>query len=106
GERSWRDQGDGFAESRERYDDESQFAPMEPEPAEYSSRAGGFSDGYDRRYGRDFDRSERDWPGSRQSQPSSYYGGYRDDQERGRRFDWQSSGRHQTQAAGGQQWSW
>jgi hypothetical protein len=134
GERSWRDQGDGFAESRERYEDESQFAPMEPEPSEYSSRPGGLSEDYDRRYGRDFDRPEQDRSGSRYS-PSTYYGGYRGDQgggmhggqERGRRFDsprydeesqgswrsqgsgdrdWQSSGRHQTQAVGGQQWSW
>jgi hypothetical protein len=75
-ERSWRDQGDGFAESRERYDDESQFAPMEPEPSEYSSRFSGFNDDYDRRYNRGFDRPEPE------------------------------RGRHQTQAVGGQQWSW
>lgn len=75
-ERSWRDQGDGFAESRERYDNERQFAPIEPEPSGYFSRDGGFSDNYDRRYNRGFDRSEPD------------------------------RGHHQTQAVGGQHWSW
>lgn len=127
-ERSWRDQGDGFAESRERYDNEGPFAQTEPGRPEYSSRSGDFTDDYDRRYTRDFDRSEQDWSDSRrQSQPSSYYGGYREGAERGRRFDnprydrepqgswrshtsaerdWQSSGRHQTQAVGRQQWSW
>jgi hypothetical protein len=94
-ERSWRDQGDGFAESRERYQDRNWFAPTDPEPSDYSSRAGsygGYRDEQDRgRFGGP--RYDRESPGSWRH-PSS-----------GER-DWQSSGRHQTQAVGGQQWSW
>ena len=95
-ERSWRDQGDGFAESRDHDRDGSWFGPTEPDPADYSSRAGysgGYSEEQDR--GRRFSgpRYDRESQGSWRQQPSS---------ER----DWRSSGRHQTQAVGGQHWSW
>ena len=91
-ERSWRDQGDGFAGLRDRFEDDRMSGP-ETEYPEYPYESGRYNEEFERGAGREYGRSERDFGGWR-SQPSS---GFR---------DFWRSGEHQTQAIGPSRTNW
>jgi hypothetical protein len=106
-ERSWRDQGDGFSESRDRWD-EDRMGGFENENPDYSYQGGRYNEEYDRGYGREYGRSgeygDRGF-GREYGRSGEYGASWRSQPGGGHRESWQS-GQHQTQAFGSRGPNW